>query len=75
MPPHIEKGMDPLQQRHRENMQAVMRGLEDAFPGVGLCLFLFDADASGPRANYISNARREQTLEAIREWVARQAAP
>jgi hypothetical protein len=74
MPPRIDLGMDPIQQKHRENMQAVMKGLEDVFPGTGLCLFLFDKDASGPRANYISNARREQTLEAIKEWVLRQSA-
>ena len=72
MPPRIDPGMSPLQQKHRENMQAAMDALTEAFPGVGLCLFLFDSDASGPRANYISNARREQTLAAIKQWVARQ---
>jgi len=72
MPPRIEIGMDPIQQRWRENMQAAMEVLTEAFPGVGLCLFLFDKDARGPRANYISNTAREQALEAIKEWVARQ---
>jgi hypothetical protein len=53
-------------------MQAVFADLCDALPGVGLCLFLFDEQAGQPRANYISNAERSQTLAAIKEWVARQ---
>ncbi len=72
MPPRIDPGMDPIMQKHREQMQAAMEALTEAFPGVGLCLFLFDQHAGQPRANYISNARRSQTLCAIKEWVARQ---
>jgi hypothetical protein len=64
--------MDPIQQRSRETMQEIMGMLTAAMPKVGLCLFLFDQHAGQPRANYISNARREQTLAAIKEWVARQ---
>ncbi len=55
-----------------KDMQAVFADLCDALPGVGLCLFLFDEQAGQPRANYISNAERSQTLAAIKEWVARQ---
>ena len=72
MPPKIDPGMDPIMQRHRENMQAVMEALIEAFPGVGLCLFLFDQQAGQPRANYISNTERKQTVAAIKEWIARQ---
>jgi hypothetical protein len=72
MPPKIDPGMDPIMQRHRENMQAVMEALIEAFPGVGLCLFLFDQHAGQPRANYISNTERKQTVAAIKEWIARQ---
>jgi hypothetical protein len=61
-------------QKHREDMQAVFGALTEVFPGTGLALFLFDADAAGPRANYISNTDRKQTLAAIKEWVARQEA-
>lgn len=74
MAPRIDPGMQPLMQKHREDMQAAFAGLCDVFPGVGLALFLFDADAAGPRANYISNTDRKQTLAAIKEWVARQEA-
>ena len=74
MPPKVEKGFSPIQQKHRENMQAAFGALCEVFPGVGLALFLFDADASGPRANYISNTERAQTLAAVKEWVARQEA-
>lgn len=74
MPPRVDPGMQPLMQKHREDMQATFGALCEAFPGVGLALFLFDADAAGPRANYISNTERRQTLAAIKEWVARQEA-
>lgn len=74
MAPRIDPGMQPLMQKHREDMQAAFGALCDVFPGVGLALFLFDADASGPRANYISNTDRRQTLNAVKEWVARQEA-
>lgn len=74
MPPLIEPGFDPLQQKWRETMQAVMAALTDAMPGVGICLFLFDEHAGQPRANYISNAARAQTLAAVKEWVQRQEA-
>lgn len=71
-PPRIDRGMDPLQQKWRDTMQALFATLCDALPGVGLCLFLFDETAAQPRANYISNTDRRQTLAAIKEWVARQ---
>lgn len=74
MPPKIEKGFDPIQQRFRENMQAAFGALVEIFPDIGLCLFLFSPDAANPRANYISNTDRSQTLAAIKEWVARQEA-
>lgn len=69
--PHSPQ-FDPIQARHRREMNEAMTALVQLFPGVGLCLFLFDRDAAGPRANYISNTNRRQTLEAIKEWVARQ---
>ena len=74
MPPRIDPGMDPIQQRWREQMQAVMGALTENLPGVGLCLFLFDQHVGQSRANYISNCERSQTLAAIKEWVARQEA-
>ncbi len=74
MPPRIDTGMDPIMQQHRENMQVTMEALTRCFPGVGLCLFLFDQQAGQPRANYISNTDRKRTVEAVREWVARQDA-
>lgn len=74
MPPRIEPGMDPIQAKWRDTMQRVMEALTDTMPGVGICLFLFDQHAGVPRANYISNAERGQTLSAIKEWVSRQEA-
>ncbi len=68
MPPKIEKGFDPIQAKHREDMQMIFSVLCDHFPGIGMCLFLFDEQ----RANYISNCHRQQTLAAVKEWVDRQ---
>lgn len=68
----FDPGFDPIQQRWRDTMQAAMSALTKAMPGVGLCLFLFDQHAGQPRANYISNTDRSQTLKAIKEWVSRQ---
>lgn len=62
----------PIMAKHRAAMNGAMQALQEAFPGVGLCLFLFDKTAEGPQANYISNTNRKQTLEAIKEWVKRQ---
>ena len=75
--PMIERGFDPIQQKWRDTMQSAFGALADAMPGVGLCLFLFlfDLQAGKPRANYISNTDRKQTLAAIEEWVARQKEP
>jgi hypothetical protein len=70
MPPKVERGFDPIMQKHRENMQSAFAELCNRFPGIGLCLFLFDEHSTGPRANYISNTRREQALSAIKGWVA-----
>lgn len=74
VPQPFDRGFDRIMQKHREDMQATMLSLMETFPGVGLCLFLFDQHAGQPRANYISNTERRQTLEAIKEWVARQEA-
>lgn len=68
MAPKIENGFDPLHPKHRETMQAVFSDICAALPGVGMCLFLFDEQ----RVNYISNAKREETLLAIKAWVAKQ---
>lgn len=75
MPPKIDTGFDPIQAQHRENMQAIFDVLTEALPGVGMCLFVFDEHAGEPRANYISNCHREQTLAAVKEWVKRQEKP
>lgn len=74
VPQPFDERFDPIMQRHREDMQATMSALVDAFPGVGLCLFLFDQHAGEPRANFISNADPAPLLAAIKQWVARQEA-
>jgi hypothetical protein len=41
MPPKIDDGFDPIQAKHRENMQEIFGAISDALPGVGMCLFVF----------------------------------
>jgi hypothetical protein len=67
-----DPGFEPIQDEWRAVMNAIMAALDDVFQGAGICLFVFDQDADGPRANYISNASRKQTLAAVKQWVARQ---
>jgi hypothetical protein len=37
MPPKINDGFDPIQAKHRENMQEIFGAISDALPGVGDC--------------------------------------
>jgi hypothetical protein len=72
MPPKIGPGFDPIQAKWRDTMQAVFGTICEVMPNVGMCLFLFDQHAGQPRANYISNTGRPQTIAAIKEWISRQ---
>lgn len=62
--------MDPIEQAHREAMQAIMTALAELFPGMGIALMVFDFGEKG-RMNYISNASREDMLIALKEFIAK----
>ncbi len=72
---------DPIQEKHREFMNAVARGLDDIMNGkdcppekkkTGFMLFVYDFE-QGPKAgrmNYISNANRMDNAAAMKEIAA-----
>lgn len=70
----FDAGMDPIQARWRDTMQAEFRRLIDAMPGVGMVLFLFGEHAGKGRLNYIANVKREEAIPAMQEWIDRQEA-
>ena len=74
-------GDGPIQQRYREQMQAVAQGLDEVFNGdargqdreTGFVLLVFPfGDAGGARCNFISNgADRRDVVTLMREMIAR----
>src|SRR5258705_13523395 len=60
----------PIEEHHRNTMNAVAAVLADTFPGVGFCLLVFEFGAKG-RMNYISNAGRDDMALALREILAK----
>jgi ribosomal protein S12 methylthiotransferase accessory factor YcaO len=62
--------MDPIEQKHRHPMRAAMDALKEVFPGMGITLMVFNyGDMS--RMNYISTAKREDMLKAMKGFIAR----
>ena len=66
--PH-DPGMDPIEPSFTDTMKAIADALSEQLPGVGFCLFFFSPSDTTPRANYIANTPRSQTVEAIRSWL------
>lgn len=72
-------GDRPIEPKHIEMMQAVARGIDEIFnPGlkghdrtVGWVLMAFDFGEGSGRANYISNASREDVIVLLKEQLAR----
>jgi hypothetical protein len=72
-------GDAPIEAKHREMMNGVAKGLDDVFNGelrgkrrkVGWCLMVFDFGQGPGRANYISNADRNDVVVLLREQLAR----
>lgn len=56
-----------------EKLRAAMLELEKQFPGLGVTLFVFDyGGATAGGIGYISNARRDDMINAITEWLQKQ---
>lgn len=60
----------PIEAQYRVEMTALAHFLADELQPAGFALFVFDMNAPG-RMNYISNARREDMLVAMKEFIAR----
>lgn len=68
----------PIQPKHYAQMNAIAHTLDEIFNGMegekryGFCLLVFEFGTPGPgsRMNYISNAKREDMVVALREFLA-----
>lgn len=59
----------PIEEKHKHPMYALAKTIEECFPGIGFCLFMFDFGDKG-RMNYVSNAKREDMITAMKEFIA-----
>ena len=72
-------GDGPIDPRYEQKMQALARSLDEWFNGndkgkdrkVGFALMVFDFGEGPGRANYISNASRENVVTLLKEQLAR----
>lgn len=69
---------DPIQSRYRDEMNAIAKGLDDAFNGdarpkkIGFVLLMAEfGRIDGGRVNYISNGERDDMIAMMKEWLAR----
>lgn len=60
---------DPIPPELINTMQAVADLLKDVFEPLGFTLLVFDMGDSG-RMNYISSAKREDMITAMKEFIA-----
>ena len=60
-----------IERRHRRLMNKIAKALEATFEGCGFALLIFDFNTDDGRVNYISNARREDMITAMKEFIAR----
>lgn len=62
----------------RRKMEQLAQLIEENLPGdfdtgqLGFFLMIFFQDDEPPRANYISNCKRETIIAAVKEWLSRQ---
>jgi hypothetical protein len=73
-------GDAPIEDKHRAAMVALAKGIDDILNGegtpkqerkVGFCLLVFDFGEGPGRANYISNAKREDIVVLLKEQLTR----
>lgn len=69
---------DPIQAQYRAQMNAIAQVLDETFnpapavQRVGFVLLTFEfGKTEGGRVNYISNGERQDTIAAMKEWLAR----
>lgn len=59
----------PIEEKQRAAMNIAARALGEMFKGYGFALLVFEFGDSG-RMNYVSNARREDMIAAMKEFIA-----
>lgn len=68
---------DPIEAKHRVEMNAIAAVLDNAFnptgtEGVVFTLFIAESGKmEGGRVNYISNGNRDDMVSMVREWLGR----
>jgi hypothetical protein len=68
----MDKTHGPISDRYRERMNGLARGIADVLgEGVLFTLLVYEPDPKDGRVNYISNGRREDTVTAMKELIAR----
>lgn len=60
----------PIQSDYHQKMNELAHFLDDCFKPYGFSLLAFPLDDTDGRMNYISNARREDMLIAMKEFIA-----
>jgi hypothetical protein len=67
----MDQNEAPIQAKHHNTMNSVAQALSEIFEGYGFALLVFDLEViQGGRMNWISNARREDMLVAMKEFIA-----
>jgi hypothetical protein len=62
---------EPIQEQHIRTMNEIAAILDTVFKGYGFTLMIFDLNAiDNGRMNYISNARRDDMVTAMKEFIA-----
>jgi len=63
---------DPISPAYRERMNELAHALDEILAPAGFALLVFDVNKpEGVRMSYISNARREDIVAAMKEFIAR----
>lgn len=66
-------GEDQVPQELKDRLQKTMEALKEVFPGMGLTLMVFDFEGGPQRMLYVSNAERATMVQAMQEFVGKQA--
>lgn len=62
---------EPIEQKYRDMMNGLAHALNKVLAPAGFALFVFDFKDNS-KVNYISNAKREDMVAAMKEWIKRQ---
>lgn len=61
---------EPIEPKHKEFMNLLARFLDTQLEGYGFTLLVFEFETSNGRINYISNAKREDMIVSMKEFIA-----